>query len=83
MKISKWIDFSREVEIEIDSEDISVVFKDGDGDYKLLAHNINRMAVFLKAVPEETVAEMPESMKAVVAEFFREQAERFSAPTKP
>lgn len=81
MKITKHLEISKEFDIHLSSEDISIIFRDDTEDpvYRMRAAmlNLNDIATFLKGLPDEIINAMTPEQKAVISNFLKEQAERF------
>lgn len=78
MKIKKWVTFEDEIEINIDSEDINIIFsEDIDNNQRNLLININRIAEFLKGIPDNSIKNLPKSTQTIIVNFFKQQSERF------
>lgn len=77
MRIKKWIDIQREIEVDVCREDIYDMLVDapaGASQDEIL-QAINRFAGFLRAVPLEILTD---KQKSIISGFLREQAERFN-----
>jgi hypothetical protein len=79
MKIKKWIDYSQEVEIDLSSEDISLILGECEGadGVKNTFYEINSIATFLKGIPDSIITEMSDGQKEAISAFFEEQGKRF------
>jgi len=75
MKITKWIDYSQEVEIEIGAEDISVIFSD-DPDIKEWLYQINSIASFLTGTPTNVLEQLTPKQAQIIGQYFKDQGER-------
>ena len=77
MRIEKYINIEQEVEIDLTSEDIQMVFSEGDSVPHILLE-LNQVAGFLRGISDGKINEMVESSKMVICEFLTEQAKRYS-----
>ncbi len=89
MKVTKWIDFSQEVTIEIGSDDIRVALSEafanalpiGKGREEPSRQDIliafNAAGAFMRAMTDEDIALMLSAQRAVIAKFLGEEARRF------
>ncbi len=89
MKITKWVDFGCEVEVDVSSEDIRAALseafteatRDNPGEPPPwlgdVTRALNGMAVFLNALTAEQIAAMTPGQRKVVSEFLARAAERF------
>jgi hypothetical protein len=89
MKVTKWVDFGQEVDVDIDATDIrcalaeafAVVTRDRfeeDGPSRNdVLHAINNIGAFLKALTDEQIALLNEHQRSLTAEFLQVQADRF------
>ena len=76
MRIEKWIDIAQEIEFDLSVEDIKFVFSQAEGVSHLL-YNLNQVAVFLKGLPQEKIAEIKPGSRAEIYILLIEAAERF------
>lgn len=81
MKVSKWVDYSAEIEVEIGMEDIRAGIADA-----LLSKNphdingsLNTVGVFLRAFTDEQILALSPKVREVIRIFLSEAALRFSA----
>ena len=79
MKITKWITVETEVEVSVDSEDITEALSEGLGDDKAKGclRGLNRCATFLDAMTDDLIAGLSPSQKAVIEKFLRKHADRY------
>jgi|GEM_PF-1256139 len=78
MKIHKWIEHSEEIEIEIDAEDISMIFKEGsEENINIALNNLNSIFTFLIGLPNEVIEKIHKRTIELIARHLKEQAERF------
>lgn len=90
MKITKWVDFGCEVDIDVSAEDISAALaesfveatRDNLGEAPpscgQVARALNGMAAFLNALTDEQIASMTTGQRGVVAKFLAKAATRFA-----
>lgn len=76
MKIEKWVEFGQEIEIDINAEDISLILGES-GTPKDVMWEINKIANYMKGIPEKLINELPDTTREVIKTFFKEQAKRF------
>ncbi len=79
MKISKYIDIQQEIEVDVTSEEIAQAFDESPDSFRHALSGINNCARFVKAITPEMIAQMNEASRKVIADFFAEQAARFSS----
>lgn len=81
MKIRKWVDIRREIEIEIDGEEaVNAIIDEPCEDWGPkdgLLRACNNCAAFFKRVQDSTIAELNDYQKTVIHAFFEEQAKRY------
>ena len=78
MKITKLINVETEVEVHVTAEDIAHAIMEPDTDrLHAVMYGINNIGAYLKAIPDEVLAEMNHSQKQTVAKFLHDQAHRF------
>lgn len=76
MKITKFIDFSQEVDIELDSEDIRLILSEEINTYWLY-HNFNDILTFMEGLPDKRIEEIPKDIRNKIVAKLSEQLERF------
>ena len=76
MRINKYIEFAQEVEIDLDSEDISVIYSENDGSVGEWLGQVNSIATFLIGTPTKTLEQLTTKQAEACSNFLREQAER-------
>lgn len=84
MKITKWVDMSQEVEVEIGIDDVRAalaesfaeVAKDFSGTAAMLLA-FNRIGTFLRAVTSEHINMLEAHQRQTIGNFLAEQAKRF------
>lgn len=78
MKISKHVSISKEVEFDIDSEDISIILNNLTADdTRSLMYLLNQIAITLKAVSNNVIVGMSSINRKIVKDFLLEQAARY------
>lgn len=78
MKVLKYVSISKEVEIDFDSEDISMVLGGlAINDTRSLMYLLNQVAITLKAVSDDVIAGMSGMNRKIVKNFLEEQAVRY------
>lgn len=81
MKVSKWVEHSSEVEIDLGMEDIRAAIAES-----LSSHNphdvngsLNTVGTFLRAFTDEQISALSPKVREIVRVFLSEAAMRFSA----
>ncbi len=88
MKITHWLDYQEEIEIDISHEDISILWREAyseapkDVEGAILS-NLNSIAGFLKSIPDKVIDGFPDSTRKIVATFLKEQGQRIERLGKP
>lgn len=78
MKVLKYVSMEQEVEIDLDSEDISMALGGlAINDTRSLMHLLNQVAITLKAVSDDVIAGMSGINRKIVKNFLEEQAVRY------
>ena len=77
MKIKKFVQFDKEIEIDIDSEDIQTVFDSDDNSLPHILYHMNDVATFLKGISDQKILDLGSERKKAVAAFLLSQAERY------
>jgi len=77
MKITKYVCFDHEVEIDITVEDITQAIYEDPDCMKNVLYGLNSVGVFLKAVPDSAIQKLTDSQRKMVREFITEQVARF------
>jgi hypothetical protein len=88
MKVTKWVEFAEEVEIEITGADaMAAVLDDGCSDDPLelrLLRVVNKAGTFLRALSDEQIRTLlNDDVRKIIADFFQIQAERFQPQLSP
>ena len=82
MKITKEVYFSQEVEVDINTDDIHLIFAEAEaGGFKRpiqYLREINNIAQFLEALPDTVIAGFNDSQRKCIREFLSEQSKRFN-----
>lgn len=77
MKIVKYVTLDAEVEVHVSIDDVTAAIAEEADAVPGVMRGLNNVALFLKAIPDQMVAEMNDSQKALVKSFLTEQAARF------
>jgi len=80
MKVTKWVEFSTEVEIDIDGADaVAAIIGDTDGwtPDALIKRAINNVGSLIRNLGPDVVASLTPEARAIIRTFCLEQAERF------
>jgi hypothetical protein len=83
MKIQKWVKFEDEIDIELNAEDVSVIFADPKTDIREWLYQMNSIATFLKGTPEEVLNQLNEKQKEVIGKFLIENGEKIMSIVSP
>lgn len=92
MKVSKWVDFGQEVEVELSMEDVRAALNEAfyevtredrlgepgptNGEVMMAFNNIGG---FLRALTGQQIAQMKPTQREVIGKFLAEQATRYMA----
>jgi hypothetical protein len=77
MKITKYVCFDREVEIDITVEEITQAIYEEPDCMRNVLYGLNNVGMFLKAVPDSVISKLTEAQRKTIREFITEQASRF------
>jgi len=82
MRIEKWIDIQREIEIELSADDISMIYREAYSDdpkaiQQAILSNLNGFASYLKGIPDEIISGLGEKTRNTIFTFYNEQIMRF------
>jgi hypothetical protein len=77
MKIYKWVEFEKELEVDVSLEEIVDAISEETDNVHLCIKGINNVVRFLKAIPDDIVAEMTDSQRQLIYNFFVEQSIRY------
>ena len=82
MRIEKWIDIQREIEIDLSADDISMIYREHYSDdpksiQNAVLSNLNGFASYLKGIPDEVISDINEKTKEIIFTFLNEQTMRF------
>lgn len=84
MKVTKWVESSQEVEIEIGADDvISALYETNPEGYapkQQVVRAVNALADVFRKMPSEGIAELTPHARALIRTFLQEQSERFKEP---
>ena len=78
MRISKWVQFDQDVEIDLSAEDIQTIFDNDESSLAYVLYGLNNVACFLKGVSDQKIGEMSEAQRKEVVNFLSTQAERYN-----
>lgn len=83
MKIAYWLDYQKEIEIDLSHEDVSILYCEAYSDnpkaiQEAMLSNLNSFASYLKGIPDEGINELSEPLKKTISTFFSEQAKRYA-----
>jgi len=79
MIVTKWVDVSKEVEVEIEVslDDITRAIRQDTEREEMVLIGINNTAGFFRAIPDDVIAGLKDKTKKVIADFLEEQMKRF------
>jgi hypothetical protein len=77
MKIYKWVEFEKEIEVDVSLEEIVDAIHGETDDVYLCMKGINNISRFLKAIPDEVIAEMTHPQKQSICNFLSDQSNRY------
>jgi hypothetical protein len=80
MKVTKWVEFSKEIEVEISGEEaVAAITDDPDGvaPELHLKRAVSSFFVFLKHVPDLTIANLTPEARKTIHKGLTEQVDRF------
>lgn len=80
MKIDKWVEFSKEIEIELSTEDIYLILEEGADSLTVILRCLNSVAKFLKGVPDSKISEFTDGQRSMIRDFLSEQSKRWEQP---
>ena len=80
MRVSKWVDYSSEVEIDIGMEDIRAGIAEAlaAGNPHDVNGALNNIGAFLRALTDDQIAALSPKVREIVRVFLAESAMRFS-----
>lgn len=78
MKITKvvTIDEDIEVDVHVDADDICLILSEGDN-IKDVKRELNRIAQYLKGIPEKIIDEFTQENRKMIKEWFVDISKRF------
>jgi basic membrane lipoprotein Med (substrate-binding protein (PBP1-ABC) superfamily) len=77
LKITKYVCFDQEVEIDITVEEITKAIYEDPDCMKNVLYGLNNIGVFLRAIPDSAISKLNESQRKIIREFITEQVARF------
>ena len=78
MKIEKTIETCVDVTVDVDLEDIVCAISESRESTPLILRGINNAHTFLKAIPDEKIAEMNEKQKRTIYDAMLLQVQRYA-----
>lgn len=78
MFVHQWVGFSQEVPIEIHADDILAAFTETPDPGETWLQAINRFALCLNALPDETIATWTPRQRALIQAFLTKHTARFA-----
>ena len=83
LKVTKWVEVETEVTVHVNASDIASALT-GEADTPRAAMMcMGSVATFMRALPDEVIAQLTDDNRARVREFLQEQTRRFDAPAAP
>jgi hypothetical protein len=82
VKITKWIESSQEVEIEIGADDVIAALMDGSENYtpkQAVFAAANKLAQVFRKLPQSSIDDLNDDQRKLIGDFLDEQAKRFRA----
>lgn len=77
MKIAKWVTVEQEIEVDVSAEDIATaLYAENDSAHQVM-QGVNNFARYCKAIKPETIEELKDTQRAVIADFLRKEADRY------
>jgi mitochondrial fission protein ELM1 len=94
MKVTKWVEFSQEVEIDISADDVRCALSEAFARVNVrnvddtpnrfdVSRALNSIGTFLNALTDEHISLLSPKGRQTVAAFLGKHAERFSATSEP
>lgn len=80
MIVRKFVSLETEVEVSISAEDVAATLAEEPISSRQALLAINNAAVVIKGLSQEMIDQMGEPARKTIAEFFTDQAARFSPP---
>lgn len=77
MKIQKFVTIETEVEVSVSAEDIATIFAEEPITSRQALLTISNAAAVIKGLTPEMIEQMGNPARKTIADFFREQADRF------
>lgn len=77
MKITQWVEWAGDVEIDVSMEDITNALSGATDKPFAVSMGMNNAACFMRAIPDSIIAEMKEPHRKTIREFLLKQSERF------
>ena len=77
MKISKWVTYDAEVEVDISLEDIVTAIREDTDSLENVLRGLNNTLNFIKAIPDSLIADFNDGQRKVVREYLSKEALRF------
>lgn len=80
MRITKTIDVTCDVEIDLSADDLGLIISESPDRLATVLRGINDIARFMQAVPDEIITEMTGQQRSTIASFLEKQVDRLKAP---
>ena len=88
MTIKKWVEFEKEVDVEIDGREVAIAFREAWANasdthekpsrWDILAA-LNKVAMFFHALSDEQIADLADKQRGVIRAFLETEAARWRA----
>lgn len=76
-KISKWVEFSTEVEIDIGEEDIIEALACSGDTPKFVINGMNMLARFTRSITDEIIDQLTQEQRKLIGDWLSMQADRY------
>ena len=82
MKILHWLEYQKEIEIDLSIKDMSILQQEAYGDdpvktVQVMLNNLNSIAGFLTGITNEIINDITEKQQETISRFLKEQGMRF------
>jgi len=78
MRIRKFIDIQREVELDLSPDDIAVILDGSESSERAVLRGLNDFATFIKGISDDRVKNMSVTQKKAIHKFLFDQSVRFA-----
>jgi hypothetical protein len=77
MRVTAWVEFSREIEVEIGRQEVLEAFNESPDPGDTWFTALNRFDLLLHALPDATIAAWTPAQRKAIGDFFTKHAARF------